>query len=53
MVKENAAKENLRCSKCFITLDRLKSDNITSFLVKIITTDKNESYLCTTCLNGW
>lgn len=43
----------LRCSKCFITLSRLKADKITDFLVKIAKEDKSESYLCTTCLNGW
>lgn len=43
----------LRCSKCFITLDRLKQDNITDFLIKIVKEDRSESYLCTTCLSGW
>jgi len=37
-----------RCSKCFITLKRLKEDDIASYLLKIYNGEK-EDYICPSC----
>ena len=42
-----------RCCKCYITLDRLKKDGITDYLVKIIKEDGTEEYICPQCIGGW
>ncbi|MDO8480280.1 MAG: hypothetical protein Q7S65_00525 [Nanoarchaeota archaeon] len=43
----------LRCVKCFVTLERLKQDQIADFLIRIVKADGTEAYLCPTCLSGW
>ncbi len=43
----------IKCSKCFVTLKRLKEDGVCEYLVKIIDSDGKNEALCTTCLNGW
>ena len=43
----------IRCSKCFVTLDRLRDDKICDYLIKIIKEDGKEDLICPTCFNGW
>ncbi len=42
----------LRCCKCFITLQRLKEDKVTDYLLKIVKEDK-EAFICPPCFHGW
>ena len=54
MIKKTPSKDQeLRCSKCFVTLERLKTDKISDYLIKIIDEKGNEKYLCRVCFEGW
>ena len=44
---------NIKCYRCFITLERLKKDKICDFLIKIIKSDGEEDHICPVCLEGW
>lgn len=46
-------KNKLRCCKCFVTLERLKKDGITDYLIKIAKEDGKEDYLCSNCFDRW
>jgi uncharacterized protein with PIN domain len=45
--------KKLRCSKCFVTLERLRQDGISKYLIKAVDEKGEECYLCPNCLNGW
>ena len=45
-------KKIIKCHKCFITLERLKKDGISEYLIKIVK-DGKEDYICPVCLSGW
>jgi len=46
-------KKQIKCCKCFITLKRLKEENIAEYLIKIIREDGKEDYICPNCLEGF
>ena len=45
--------KKIKCSKCFVTLEKLKKDNICDYLVKIVNEDGDEDYICPVCYGGW
>lgn len=46
-------KNKIKCCKCFVTLERLKKDEISDYLIKIIREDGKEDYICPICFSGW
>jgi len=52
-VKKTEKNQKLFCSKCFVTLDRLKSDGISEYLIKIVDENGKEKYICRLCFEGW
>lgn len=46
-------KQIIRCSKCFITLERLKKDGICENLLKIVDEGGREKNICRVCHEGW
>lgn len=51
--KKPSKDQELRCCKCFVTLERLKKDKICDCLIKIIDEKRHEKYICQLCLEGW
>lgn len=51
--KDTQKNSILRCSKCFITLERLKKEGLSTVLIKVVDENNNEKYICRVCFEGW
>jgi uncharacterized protein with PIN domain len=52
-MKKMSGVKKMRCSRCLITLEKLKKDGVGDFLVKVVDENKKEKYLCRVCFEGW
>lgn len=43
----------LRCDKCFITLEKLKKDKLSPFLIKITDGTGGKKQICRLCFEDW
>jgi hypothetical protein len=45
--------QTLACSRCLSTLERLKEEGITTYLVPVVDATGTTQYLCPVCLADW